>query len=999
MCIIKKRLAGKLLMFVAFILVGTFAQAQSSVSGVVTDKAGLPLIGVNVVEKGTTNGTITNIDGKYSLSISNGSTLVFSFIGYLTQEIAASQSAINVTMADDNLSLNEVVVVGYGSMTRKDVTSSITTIKSDDLNKGNYSSPAQMLQGKVPGLNITQSSNPNATPSVTLRGASTLRTGAAMEPYYVVDGVPGVSLALIAPDDIESIDVLRDASATAIYGSKAANGVIIVTTKRDKTGQSNVNYSGYAAFDQVAKNLDMMEADEYRKYVTDNGFSMEPSEDYGCNTNWQKQVQRTGISTNHNVSISGSTDNSMYNASINYSNTEGVIKGTDMERYIGRAFVQTKTLNNHLTLSFNVNGSITKQNDVPAMSDGRSVYDAMNYFLPYSPVKDNDGNWFENASRSQYYNPVSLIKENTNFSKTKQLQAAVKASVLILPELTYDIDLSFQNEQIGYNKYYSSKSRLETEAKAIRTSIENEKKTMEMYFNYNKTLNNVHKLAAMVGYSWDESNDNDGFRAAASGFYSDDLLYYNLGMGNTIVPDTPGNENSSEGCFGNYYLSTLRMISLFGRVNYSFDSKYLLQATVRRDGSSAFGRNNRWATFPSVSMAWRASEESFIKDLNIFDDLKFRLGYGVSGNSLGFDAFTSILRYGATGWFTNSDGNQAHTIGAVANANPDLKWEKTSMLNVGLDFSMFGNAISGSIELYNKNTQDLIYNYTVSTTQYLYNSMIANVGEISNKGIELTLSAIPVQTENITWSTSVNISHNRNRVEKISNNEFSVDYIETANLSGRGQSDLNSQRIMEGHPIGQFYTWEWAGYDENGISTFNDYDDEGNLVGTTLTPDKGDQRCTGSAQPKMTLGWNNTLYYKGFTLTAFFNSVVGNKIMNGTRARYSDVVGAAGNFNLLRDAAKDESPTDDKAHFLSDRYLENGSYLRLSTVSLAYDFGKIANYVKNLRLYATCNNVFTITGYKGLDPEVYMGGLTPGIDNRTTYPKTRTFIIGANINF
>lgn len=374
MCIIKKRLAGKLLMFVAFILVGTFAQAQSSVSGVVTDKAGLPLIGVNVVEKGTTNGTITNIDGKYSLSISNGSTLVFSFIGYLTQEIAASQSAINVTMADDNLSLNEVVVVGYGSMTRKDVTSSITTIKSDDLNKGNYSSPAQMLQGKVPGLNITQSSNPNATPSVTLRGASTLRTGAAMEPYYVVDGVPGVSLALIAPDDIESIDVLRDASATAIYGSKAANGVIIVTTKRDKTGQSNVNYSGYAAFDQVAKNLDMMEADEYRKYVTDNGFSMEPSEDYGCNTNWQKQVQRTGISTNHNVSISGSTDNSMYNASINYSNTEGVIKGTDMERYIGRAFVQTKTLNNHLTLSFNVNGSITKQNDVPAMSDGRSVY-------------------------------------------------------------------------------------------------------------------------------------------------------------------------------------------------------------------------------------------------------------------------------------------------------------------------------------------------------------------------------------------------------------------------------------------------------------------------------------------------------------------------------------------------------------------------------------------------------------------------------------------------
>lgn len=969
-----------------------------TVTGTVKDETGLEIIGASVIVDGTTNGAITDVDGKFSLKdVTPGASINISYIGYQSLKMKA-QSTLAVVLKEDNTVLNEVVVIGYGNMTRKDVTSSITTIKADDLNVGVYSSPAQLLQGKVPGLTITQSSDPNATPSVTLRGASTLRTGAAMEPYYVVDGVPGISLAMIAPDDIESIDVLRDASATAIYGSKAANGVIIVTTKRGKGEYSNVSYNGYVAFDKIAKNLDMMSGDEYKAYVTENGFSMEPSEDHGCNTDWQKEVQRTGISMNHNVSINGGSEKTNYSASVNYAKNQGVIKGTDMERYIGRAFVETKTLNDRLKLSFNVNASITKQNDVPHMTDGKSVYDAMNYYLPYSHVKNDDGTWFENSTRSQYYNPVALIEENTDFTKSKRLQATGKASVQILPELTYDIDLSYQNEHFLYNKYYSNNSLLETEAKAIRTTVENEKKSMEMYFNYNKTFNDVHKLSAMLGYSWEESNDNDGFRAAASGFYNDDLLYYNLGMGNTIVPDTPGNEDYSQGCFGNYYLSTLRMISMFGRVNYSYAGKYLFQATVRRDGSSAFGKNNRWATFPSASVAWRASEESFVKDLNIFDDLKLRAGYGVSGNSLGFDAFTSVVRYGATGWFTNGSGNQAHTLGAIANANPDLKWEKTSMFNIGLDFGFFNNRLSGTIEWYNKNTQDLIYNYTVSTTQYLYGSMIANVGEISNKGIEFTINAIPVQTRDFTWSTSLNLSHNKNRVEKISNNEFSVDYIETANLSGRGQSDLNSQRIMEGHPIGQFYTWEWAGYNDEGISIFNDYDKDGNLVGTTLTPSKEDQRCTGSAQPKLTMGWNNTLNYKNFTLTAFFHGVFGNKVMNATRARYSDM-GAAGSYNLLRNVVDTEKTTDDKAHYLSDRYLEKGDYLRLATLTLAYDFHNLGGCVKNLRLYATCNNVFTLTGYKGLDPEVYLSGLTPGIDNRQSYPKTRTFMIGANINF
>lgn len=962
------------------------------VTGVVKDDTGDVVIGANILVKGTTVGTITDHNGNFRLpEVDQDALLIVSFIGYQPEEVKAKTS-LSVILNQDNTVLNEVVVVGYGSMARKDITSSITTIKADQLNVGVYSSPSQLLQGKVPGLTITQSSDPNATPSLTLRGASTIREGAAMEPYYVVDGVPGVSLTTIAADDIESIDVLRDASATAIYGSKAANGVIIVTTKRGKSGQANVNYSGYLAIDMVSKRWDMMTGDEYKSFLLDNGFSLDPYDDHGLNTNWQKEVQRTGISHNHNVSINGGSENTIYNASLNYMKNEGIIKGTDLARYIGRAFVETKTLNGRLKLSFNVNGSVTEQNNVLAEKQGLSVYDAMCYYIPLSPVKNDDGSWFEYGQRSQYYNPVSLIEENTKFTKSKRLQANAKASFQILPELTYDIDIAYQNEQFNYNDYYSSQSMAATgmKGKASRAAVENEKKIMEMYFNFDKTFKELHKVGAMVGYSWEEDNNHDGFQAATYNFYSDDLKYHNLGMGNSV--DLNG--------FGGWNLSTLKMISFFGRVNYSFASKYLLQATLRHDGSSAFGKNNRWATFPSGSVAWRLSEESFIKNLNVFDDLKLRVGYGVSGNSLGFDVFTAQQVYGVTGWFTNSLGKEVRTLGAVRNANPDLKWERTGMFNIGIDFGFFNNRLSGTVEYYSKRTKDLIADYTVSTTKYLYDKLTTNVGEISNKGFEISINAIPVQTRDFTWSTTLNLSHNKNKVEKISNAEFSVKYMDQANLDAAGQSNSFQQRIMEGYPIGQFYAWKFAGYNKEGVSTFYVYDkDTGQPTGeTTEKPAYTDRTFAGSAQPKLTLGWNNNISYKNFTLTAFFHGVFGNKIMNGTRARLSNI-GDAGIRNLLASVNETEKPTDYNSHLLSDRYIERGDYLRLSTLTLAYDFGKLGNWVKNLRLYATCNNVFVITGYDGIDPEVNLGGLTPGIDNRQTYPRTRTLMFGANINF
>lgn len=1014
-----QRKLAQAIVFALLLLNSTLAFAQSQVSGLVTDKAGEPLIGVNVVEKGTSNGVITDFNGQFTLDVAQGKTLVFSYVGFTTQEITVKGNSLKVIMIDDSKTLDEVVVVGYGSMSRKDVTSSITTVKADKLNVGVYTDPAQMLQGKVPGLNIVQSSDPTAgTTSITLRGASTLRTDAgASEPYYVIDGIPGMSLSLVAPDDIESIDVLRDASATAIYGSKAANGVIVVTTKKGGKGdRASVTYSGYIAADNILKNLDMMTGDELRAYAQKNGVSL--PNDLGYNTDWQEEVLRTAFSHNHNVSISGGSDRTQYSASLAYMNKEGIIRGTSNERFSGRAFVQTKALNDRLTLAFNINAAQNKSTYVRTEAEGASVLDAMNYYSPVVPVRNEDGTWYDGTNQTQNYNPMSMINEDLSDQTSKLLQGTAKATLEITDGLLWNLNLSYQNEQVLKNEYHSTQSQvIKNNGQAYRSSIENKKKVLETYLNYDHTFADLHKVGLMAGYSWEQSDNNDRFGLTVYDFYNDVLGYYNLGYGNKM--DMSGIEpNNSTGS-----LSTLRMISFYGRINYSYNSKYMLQATVRRDGSSAFGKNNRWGTFPSVSAAWRISEENFLKDLNVFDDLKFRVGYGVSGNSLGFDAFTAIQRYGASGWFTYQDatGNlyDYRTLAAVSNANPDLKWERTAMLNIGLDFSFFGGRLSGTVEWYNKKTSDLIYGYEVSTTRYPYSTMTANVGDISNKGFEVTINATPVQTKDFSWDTSLNLSHNKNKVSSMSNAKYSKAFFDWGNPNIRGNATANVQRVMQGSSLGSFYMWEWVGIDpETGTSLFNEYDymldADGNqvtdengqpikeLVGTTTNPEDKDRVKTGCALPKLNIGWSNTFNWKNWSLTAFFTGQFGNKIFNATAAQYSNVGNVTEGKNILASLADnaDYPYTDISAHAPSNRYLENGSYFRLSTLTLGYTFGKMGNWINSLKIYGTCNNVFTLTGYSGRDPEINLGGLEPGMDTRRNYyPRTRSFILGINMNF
>ncbi|WP_320111224.1 TonB-dependent receptor [Draconibacterium orientale] len=996
-----KKIEFKLLVFAILLGISFSTIGQTrQITGVVFDENDNTIPGVSIVEKGTTNGTVTDMDGKFIIGVEGSSkTLVFSFVGYKKQEIVLSdQTNYKVHLVTSNIKLDEVVAIGYGKLTRKDVTSSITTVNAKDLNVGVYTDPSQLLQGKVPGLTITQTSDPNGKSSITLRGASTLRTGEAQEPYYVIDGIPGMSLSLIAPEDIESIDVLRDASATAIYGSKAANGVIIVTTKKgSKNGQTNVSYSSYVAVDNVLKNLDMMTASELSAYAASNNVSLPNNK--GASTDWQKEVQRTGFSHNHNISINGGDQKTSYNASINYMNKQGVIRKTDIDRLIARSFLQTTTLDDRLTLSLGFSGSITNNYNVAMGDQGTSVLDAMNYYSPLVPTRNENGSWYQSSGISQNYNPLSILYEDQYNTESKRLQGVTKASLKIIDGLVYNLGLSYQNEQYIYSNYNTSASQIfeSQNGQASRTAVENKKKVMETYLNYDKVFKDTHKLGLMAGYSWEQNDNNDGFGLTVYNFYNDALKYYNLGYANNM---------DISGINSGYTLSTLRMISFYGRVNYSYNSKYLFQATLRRDGSSAFGENNRWATFPSASLSWRLNEEDFIKNMNVFDDLKFRIGYGVSGNSLGFDAFTAIQTYGASGWFTYTDANgntfQYRTLAATSNANPDLKWERTGMLNVGIDFGFFKNRLTGTLEYYDKQTKDLIYSYAVSTNRYPFGSMLANVGDISNKGIELSVNVIPVQTKNMKWESSLNFSHNKNEVKSLSNQTYSVDYINAGNPNIGGYSTANVQRIMEGEAIGTFYTWEWAGYNENGVSQFYVHDPEtGERTGEfTTSPQETDRTKVGSAQPKVTYGWNNTLSYKKWSLNAFFQGVTGNKIMNSTRAQYNYIALVSTGKNVLSEVAANQKYTDVNAQTPSDRYLENGSYLRLSTLSLSYDFGKVGNYLNGLRVYATCNNLFTLTNYKGLDPEVSLGGLTPGIDSRETYyPRTRTFMLGLNINF
>lgn len=968
---------------------------EQPVKGMVLDMSGqgIPGVTIKAEHERTRKSTVTTSSGTGLFSFSNLATggpyrFIFSSIGFRSDTLSGymlasgQQIALSIKLKEASNELQEVVI-GYGKSKRNEITGAVTSIKPDEFNRGVVSSPGQLLQGKVAGLNITRSGNPTDKPAVILRGPSSFREG-AQEPFYVIDGVPGASIDLVAPDDIVSMEVLKDASSTAIYGSRAANGVIMVNTRNSGKGLGKLSYSAYAASETISNSIDMASGDELRGYLRDNGKVLDKISDDGSNTHWLDEVTRTGISQNHNLNFNGGGENSSYGASLNYFDNQGIIKTSAMERFIARANMEQRLFDNRLKINLNLTNSSTTNDRIASQ-----VYNNMFTYLPTVGVKKADGSFYEDPSRTTgtggYYNPVALLENNTFQGKTNLYLINGNLKANILNGLDFNAMVSVQSEQISENLYNNRFSMLKQgfNGYAERSSVKNTQKVFEGYFNYDKSFGD-HNLKLLAGYSWQENRNGDGFQTSGQNFVSDDLLWNNLGLSN-------GN-GSTVVNYGNNYISTLRLISFYGRAIYDYKGKYLLQATIRRDGSSAFGINNRWGMFPSVSAGWNIDREAFMENVSFIDNLKLRGGYGVSGNSIGFDAYTARLIYGAqSGSYFYSNGKWLTAIGPTQNDNPNLKWERTATLNIGLDFGLFKNKLNGSVDVYNKKTTDLIAPYSVSTTQYPFNVLTANVGAMTNKGIEFTLNTTPVKTKNFSWNTAINLSHNKNEITSISNDLFQASEFYTANVGGRGQSGaLGYQIIREGLPLGSFYTLRYAGKDAAGKSMF--FDKAGNA--STANTGFENFEVTGSAQPKLLYGWNNTFRYKQFDFNFFIRGVYGNQILNATLADMTAPIYAF-QTNIAKEALS-ESINDDKAQFVSDRYLESGSYLRLDNATLGYTFKMKGS--RSLRLYASGNNLFIITKYKGVDPEINMAGQTPGIDYRNFYPKTRSAIFGLNFN-
>ena len=977
----------------------------AQIKGRVTNATGDPVAGASVVIKGTKHGVTTNVNGEFTIEASRENTLVFSNVGYETQEVkVGDQKLILVTLADAKKNLVDLVVVGYGKQSRKALTSSISSVTNEEMNKGAITDVGQLLQGKVPGLNITADGDPNQPSAVILRGASTLNS--SQTPFYVIDGVPGADISLIAPADIVTIDVLKDAAATAIYGNRASNGVIMVTTRRGKPGQMQVAYNGYAGLEKVSSQLKVMDAAQLRAFVTKNGESFSPNDDKGASTNWQKAIEKpSAYSQSHNISFSGGTEHSDYIASLTYTYKDGILLNSSLQRIIGRMAIDQYAFNDKLKLGLNVTYSKSNAQDIPY----RSVTLLQSaIYLPVSPIKNADGTYFENLQNSNYYNPVAMTNNSTLNTVYNNMVANLTGQYSLPWGVTYNMDLSYQSYNTAQGQYLDSyytanfndlynnpnpglgghtQQIFGSNGQASRSNYTNSTTLFEDYLTWDRHFGK-HGINLVAGYSWQDFTYGDGFQVTTANLPVDNIGYNNLSLSN---PYGLSGFDVTFGADGLYYKE--RLISDFGRLNYNYAEKYLLQASIRRDGSSVFGANHQWGYFPSVGAGWRITQEKFMQRQRIFNELKLRGSYGVTGNASGFSAYTAQSISGSEGTYYYNGATVA-ALGATQQANPDLQWEKTATSDIGLDFALWKGRINGSIDAYDKKTTQMITTYPVDPILVPNGSIVANGGGMSNKGVELTLGISPVVTRDFRWTSTLNLAHNVNKITSLNNPLFpSVDSILAADPEGAGQSGSTVEIIKAGRPLGQFYSLQYAGKNSSGQSQY--VSASGAL---TTTPQAGpDYHYLSNAQPKLLLGWGNNFKYKNFDLNVFMRATLGNHIFNATEADLFRPATAATN-NIVQ-AAAGESVANVTAYYYSSRFIQPGSYLRLDNATLGYTFRKLGPSVRSLRLYLTGNNLFVITGYKGVDPEVNQGGIAPGVDYNNFYPKTRTFLFGANVTF
>jgi TonB-dependent starch-binding outer membrane protein SusC len=971
---------------------GLHAQ-QFEVRGRVTDAGtGEPLPGVNIIIEGTTMGTITDFNGNYTLVINvPDAVIVYSFVGYVARRIVpGDQRTINVQLNADLAELDEVVVVGYGTQRRREVTSSIATVREDGFNQGAVSSsPLQLVQGKIAGLAISRAHGGDPTRDVhmLLRGVSTVRGD--LSPLIIIDGVPGGNLNTISPEDIESIDVLRDGSAAAIYGTRGNAGVIIISTKKGTPGRPAVAYSGYTYTENWSNKPQVLNAAEWKKIKVDFENSGNPLlvgransiVDYGQDTDWMNEITRSNpISYVHNLSISGGGETTSYFASVNYRDLQGFIAESNNNMLNGRLSLTHTGLGDKLILQMNLSNSLRKANPVDYQ-----VYRQAIGRNPTLPVYNDDGSFFE-IPGWEVRNPVAMLKQYDRNEERSDLLANTQVTLEVARGLRVSVMGAMQraNDLTGiYESRYSLNSVMGGyNGSASRRARQWEDRTFESTLNYSGRLSGVHGLTALAGYSYQDFT-YEAFGAGNRYFITDAFSYNNLGAG-LHVPE--GNFQSNDIWSTK---NSSKLIAFFGRVNYNYDDRYMLSASLRNEGSSRFGRDHKWGMFPAISAGWAISQEDFMSNALFINDLRLRAGFGITGNQ-GIGNYISLQRLGSSGVMLY-DGKWIPGFAPASNPNPNLRWERKAETNIGLDVTMFNN-LTLNFDVYDRRTTDLLYEYSVPVPPNLYNSLWTNVGEISNKGVEMTVSARPMATQNFSWRTNFNISYNKNELVSLSSDEFKHSHLDHTNLGAPGLNETPVFRLEEGQPLGNFFGWRHAGFTEDGKWLFWNADKTEKLRSSQVGIE--DKAVIGNGLPKSWLGFTNVFTYNNFDLNIALRGALFFDLVNSRRIFYENVIMMP--TNVMASAIG--SPLVDDPQF-SDYYVERGDYLKLDNITLGYNIPVRNEAFRQIRVYVSGQNLHTFTAYKGQDPEIGIEGLSPGMDYRWIYPSVKTFTFGVNVQF
>lgn len=994
----KSNLKLQSLFLMIFMLTGTqiMTAQQINISGTVTDSTGEPLIGVSVTVPGTTMGTATDIDGRYGIQADAKAKLKFSYVGHGTVEEAVNgRSVINVRMEEDSEVLNEVVVIGYGTMDKKELTSAISHVSEKDFLSVSSLDPSMMIQGKVPGVSITNTGagDPNNQASIQIRGVSSRSAG--LGPLIVIDGVPGGNLTNINPNDIASFDILKDGAASAIYGTRGSNGVILVTTKKgSKDGNTHTSYSGTFAWDKAKRELDMMSAQDYRDVRLGWG---DRGVDLGGNVDWLDAVTRTGFTMQHTLTVSGGNERSNYRVSADYRNANGIDLRSNREEYGARASVMHTTKGGLFTINLNVAPRIIYRDN----ADWGVFCNAIEA-NPTTPIMDpeNPNLYYNFQGQVVGSNPVELQKLEKNHADTKLLDWDGTVKLNLLPLLAKDgvsnhrlsTQIMFADHQYSNNDSWFRPSTSTSainggyDGEASRAYSKERQYVVEWLTNYSTQIAEKHNIKAMAGYSYQYSQYS-GFNASNKDFPNDGLGPDNLGSGELA-------KEEGEVLMGSYK-NDAKLISFFGRISYDYEGKYLFTASLRHEGSSKFGKNHKWGDFPAVSAGWRISQESFMQDVEWINDLKIRADYGVTGNQ-DFGSYISLNTMSGFGYYFYN-GKYFQVWGPSKNVNPDLRWEKGKNWNIGLDFSLFANRFYGSLNYFNRRQQDLLGNYKVSVPPYLFDETFVNVGTMKNTGFEFDLNVNAVNTKDFSYNFNVVGTVMSNKFVDFSNSQYVGQDFYNVCDTGEPYPFYSLQRIEKGKSLGNFYMWKYAGITSGGDWLV--YDKDGDIIRASQATDE-DRQVVGNGMPKFTMSTSHNFRYKNFDLALFFRGAFGYDIFNihdfyyGTRNFSGNVLKKAYGKNF--DINPDANPV------VSDYFLERGDYFKLDMVTLGYTLPTPkCRFLDKFRVYGTVKNVFTLTKFSGVDPSTYqVNGLTPGAQGlRTYYPSTRQFIVGVQLDF